>query len=59
MNIKVLQTNQQPNKKLIKAIESVKGWFIDWQDGCIKLHADTKERLSELITFVELFIETK
>lgn len=56
MRTEILYTNKKPNKKLIKAIESVKGWFIDWQDGCVKLSADTKGRLKDLVDFFNLFI---
>ena len=56
MHTTILYTAEQPNTKLIKAIESVKGWFIDWQDGCVKLSADTKERLKDLVDFFNLFI---
>ena len=55
MHTAILQTNEQPNAKLIKAIESVKGWFIEWEGGCVKLSADTKERLTDLVEFFNIF----
>lgn len=56
MRTEILYTNKKPNKKLIKAIESVKGWFIEWEGGCVKLSADTKGRLKDLVDFFNLFI---
>lgn len=56
MHTAKLYTDEQPNAKLIKAIESVKGWFIEWEDGCVKLSADTKGRLEDLVDFFNLFI---
>lgn len=53
----VIKTNEYRNAKLIKAIESVKGWFIEWNEGYIKLSADTKERLNDLLDFVHIFIK--
>lgn len=55
MHTAILHTNEQPNTKLIKAIESVKGWFIEWKGGCVKLSADTKERLTDLVEFFNIF----
>lgn len=43
------------NKKLIKAIESVHGWFIEWNADSIRLSADTEERLNDLIEFFNMF----
>lgn len=55
MHTAKLYTDEQPNAKLIKAIEPVKGWFIDWQGGCVKLSADTRERLTDLVEFFNIF----
>lgn len=51
MNTIVLYINEQPNSKLINDVESVSGWFIDWQGEHVKLSADTEKRLNELYKF--------
>lgn len=56
MHTTILYTDERPDTKLIKAVESVKGWFIDWQKGCVKLSADTKDRLDDLVEFFNMFI---
>lgn len=43
MNTIVLYINEQPNRKLINDVESVSGWFIDWQGEYVKLSADTEK----------------
>lgn len=57
MHTAILYTNEQPNAKLIKAVESVKGWFIDWQGDCVKLSADTNERLTDLVEFFNSYTD--
>lgn len=45
------------NNKLISAIESVSGWFIEWNTDNIKLSADTQNRLDDLVEFFRMFTE--
>lgn len=53
----LIKTNKPKDDKLIKAIESIKGWFIEWNNNCIKLSADTENRLQDLKEFVNIFIK--
>ena len=55
MHTKTIHGQISENKKLIDAIESVHGWFIEWNADNIKLSADTGERLDDLIEFFNLF----
>ena len=42
MHTKIIHEQIIKNKKLIDAIESIHGWFIEWNADNIKLSADTK-----------------
>ena len=42
MYTKTIYEQIDKNSKLIKAIESVHGWFIEWNSDSIRLSADTK-----------------
>lgn len=53
----LIKTNKLKDDKLIKAIEGIKGWFIEWNNNCIKLSADTENRLQDLKEFVNIFIK--
>lgn len=57
MHTATLLTEERPNMSLINEIESNKGWFIEWYGGCVKLSADTKERLSELVEFFNSYTD--
>lgn len=51
MHTTIINTGRKPDRKLISEIEKVKGWFVEWGDGYVKLSADTEVRLNELETF--------
>lgn len=55
MNTYTIHKRIKRNVKLINAIEAGRGWFIEWNDDNIKLSADTKERLNDLIEFFNMF----
>lgn len=51
MNTAIINIDRKPDRELIGKIEEVKGWFIEWGDGYVKLSADTEDRLKELEAF--------
>ena len=55
MYTKTIYEQIDVNSNLIKAIESVQGWFIEWNADSIRLSADTEERLDDLIEFFNMF----